>query len=144
MRTIKLLLSLIISGVIVTGCSFGSPVIVDMITKNTSFEDFNKDYSALGFSSVIHTNSADYTVFFIAVLTTSDRQDHSYVDGNKTKTKTTIISHSDGYFFVFHNNYYIYSGFLYEFLNSNDPAIKEIGATLRSTFGTEGITTKVS
>ena len=145
MKTIKLILSLIISGFIVTACGIEYPMVAsfDMTTKKTSIEDFSKPYPTLGLPSVIQANSTDYKVYSIEVLTGSSEVSYSYMDGNKTKTSTTLVSQLDKYFFVFHNNYYIYSGFLYEFLNSNDQNIKGIGATLRSTFGTEGRTMKI-
>ena len=145
MKTITLILSLIISGIIVTGCGVGSPLAVDfgMLTKKTSIADLSKAYPTLRFPSVIQANSTDYKVFSIEVLTSRRSEDRTYMDGNRTRTSTTLVSHFDKYFIVFHNDYYIYSGFLYEFLNSNDQSIKGIGATLRSTFGTEGRTMKI-
>ena len=145
MKTIKLILSLIILGFAVTGCGVEYPMLAsyDMATKKISIEDFSKLNPALGLPSVIQANSTDYKVYLIEVLTSSSQVDYSYMDGNKTKTRTTHAAQLDNYFFVFHNNYYIYSGFLYEFLTSNDQNIKGIGATLRSTFGTEGRTMKI-
>jgi hypothetical protein len=113
------------------------------INKNTTIENFKKDFSdRIADSTTVNLNNNQYTflsAIFVSYFETksSHRSDPfggspgfsraSQDNYSKSNTLTTSsISNSGNYLLVFENGKFFYSGFLYEFNLESNPTIKRL------------------
>lgn len=94
----------------------------DTITKKTTIQEFTEQYEkSIEATFPVKLNSNEYTVYSIEMITTK-------IQAQSTTNKFGKIRYSNNaYFFIFNDNHYFHSGYLYELLNNNDDEIKNIG-----------------
>ena len=135
MNTIKIILLIAISVVFLESCStMSSPDNYYYITKKTSMDEFQKKHDRLiKDKSTVTVSGIDYQLCYVQMLTymessssTSSTAGSSF-GSSREYTQTSTKSVADFYIFVFKDNIYYYSGYIYELLRSSDENLKNIG-----------------
>ena len=122
------------------GTSISYPDVFYKISKDISQSDFQNNYqSYIDDTMTINIENYSYKIFYAKMETfkhesiTIEWKEVQKHDGQIKQVpvgKHEIITFTDKYIFIFLNNNYFYSGFLYELLRHKNQQIREIGLAL--------------
>ena len=137
MKIIKIILLILIPLIIISCKSTTSdPNIFYKLTKKMDQKEFQKKYKDYIIdSTIVEIESKEYKVFYAEMttlkeVTSTSSTSYSFSGTPITTSISSTYSHNNKYIFIFEENKYFYSGFLYEFQRHQNDIIKKIGIAL--------------